>query len=171
MKYCLLLLSLAVTMLPMSVSAIDPNNITDAERQMIVRNCREAQRTMQRVTSIDPITRVNRGNGYSNMSKLMTALGSRAAYNSYNVPDLVGATNLTQSLRQRFADDYTDYEIALQRLIDIDCVANPQNFYRTLVDVRVKRAVVAADVSDLEGQLDIFSRAMLDLQEQMKARR
>lgn len=169
MKYRLLLMCLCAAALPTMATALDPAALSDAEKQMIARSCRDAQRAMQRLETIDPISRVNRGNGYSNVAKLMTAMSSRAAYNSYSIPQFAAATNAVQSLRQQFSDHYTDYEIALQDVVEMDCSTKPQSFYRALVDVRAKRAVVNDDVSKLDAQLDIFSRAMIELQTLIEA--
>lgn len=144
--------------------------MTDQERGMIVNGCRGAQAQMQRVEYVDPIARVNRGNAYANIAKLMTALGSRSAYNSYNVPAFIAATNTMLPLRQEFSSAYTDYEIALRELVTFDCVNKPVEFYKRLDAVRAKRAHVAAVIASIGDQLDIFSRGLLDLQTQMKAR-
>ncbi len=144
--------------------------MSDAERQMITSRCKDAQRIMQRIQYVDPIARVNRGNAYSNLTKLMTALGARTAYNSYNVPSLVGANNSIQNLRQQLSKQYTVYEIAMRDLISYDCSAHPKEFYEQLTEVRMQRADVASTISQIEQQLDVFSAGMLDLQSQMKAR-
>ena len=46
--------------LPTMATALDPAALSDAEKQMIARSCRDAQRAMQRLETIDPISRVNR---------------------------------------------------------------------------------------------------------------
>lgn len=150
--------------------AIDPDAITDDERTMIVSSCRNAQSRMQRLQYVDSIARVNRGNAYANITKLMEALGSRTAYNSYSVPVVVSATNSAHALREEFSDAFTDYEIALRDLITFDCVGKPVDFYKRLTTVRAKRALVAAKIDAITAQLDVFSRGMIDLQTQMRGR-
>ena len=153
-----------------TVSALDPTSLSDDERVMIADKCREAQRQMQRIQYVDPIARVNRGNAYANISKLMSAMGSRAAYNSFSVPAFISSTNAIQSLRQDLTNTYTDYEIALRDLVVFDCVNKPVEFYKRLTDVRAKRARVAATITAITTQLDLFSKGLLELQLQMKAR-
>ncbi len=152
------------------ISAIDPDAMTPQEYTIIESKCRTAQGIIQRIEYVDPVVRVNRGTVYNSLSKLMTAMTSRAAYNAYSVASFADETRAVQDQRSQFAKDYTDYEISLREVINIDCVHDPQGFYRKLVDVRSKRAVVALRVREIERHLDVFSDAIKQLETQLKAR-
>ncbi len=156
-------------LLPVSAGAIDPAAMTAEEFTLVERNCSNAQRTLQRIQYVDPLTRVNRGSAYNTMSKLMSALTARAAYNAYSVPQLAESTAAVQDQRVQFAKDYTDYEIALKELINFDCADNPIAFYNRLVDVRAKRSIVALRIREIEQRFDIFATAMKKLETQVKA--
>lgn len=158
-----ILLSLCLALLPVGSSAIDPNNMTPEEYTLIERNCKSAQRSMQRIKYVDPVVRVNRGATYSTISNLMAALSNRAAYNAYRVPQLSQETNAVQTQRVQFANDYTDYEIALSELVAFDCQGDPQEFYKRLVDVRTKRSIVALRIREIDQRLDAFSVATGEL--------
>lgn len=150
------------------VHAVDPETLTEDEIIMIGRNCREAQRNLQRIQYVDPLTRVSRGNATANIVKLMSALNARAANNTYNIPALVTATSNVQRLRQAFADDYTNYEIGLREIVTMDCENNPLGFYRKLEDVRNKRAVLSVRTREIDLQLDLFSQHISDLNNLVK---
>ena len=152
------------------VGAIDPDAMTPQEYTVIERNCKSAQRAIQRVEYVDPISRVNRGVVYNNLSKLMTALTSRAAYNAYSIPLLSDETRAIQDQRTQFAKDYTEYEMSLREVINYDCTKDPRQFYRELVDVRAKRAVVALRVREIDRHLDVFTSGILQLESQVKAK-
>lgn len=152
----------AVLMAPLGVSAIDPEALTSDEMTMISRNCRDAQRNLQRVQYVDPVTRVSRGNATADVIKLMSALNARAAANTYNIPALVTATNNVQRIRQDFTEAYTAYEIALRDVISMSC-AKPDDFYRKLVDVRSKRAILSVYAKAIERELDTFGQHIGDL--------
>ena len=159
----MLFLAAVVSFAPLSASAIDPENMTPEDYTLVERNCKEAQRSMQRIKYVDPIYRVNRGVAYSTISKLMTAMTNRAAFNAFQLPQLSQDTTAVQDLRSQFANDYTDYEIALSDAISYNCRSNPQEFYRKVVDVRTKRSIVALRVREIERRLDAFSAATVEL--------
>ncbi|MFZ1458900.1 MAG: hypothetical protein WAT17_03390 [Candidatus Saccharimonadales bacterium] len=164
MKRSLLFLALlSVLLSPFAVSALDPAALTSEEITMIERNCREAQRNLQRIQYVDPVTRVSRGNATANVIKLMSALNARASANTYNIPALVTATNNVQRIRQDFTDDYTSYEIGLREVVLMDCQANPVSFYRKLTEVRSKRAILSTHAKSIELELDSFSQHISDL--------
>lgn len=150
--------------------AIDPDAMTPQEYTVIERNCRSSQSIIQRIEYVDPVARVNRGTVYNNLSKLMTALTSRAAFNAYSIPGLSTESQAIQDQRSQFAKDYTTYEITLRELINYDCTNGPQGFYRKLIDVRAKRAVVAFRVREIERRLDLFSTAVTQLEDRVRSR-
>lgn len=157
------LLSLCLALLPVGSSAIDPDNMTPQEYTLIEQNCQAAQRSMQRIKYVDPVMRVNRGATYSSITNLMAALTNRAAYNAFRVPQLSQETNAVQTQRVQFANDYTDYEIALSDLVNYDCKNNPSEFYKRLVDVRTKRSIVALRIREIDQRLDAFTVATTEL--------
>jgi len=152
------------------VQAIDPDNMTPQEYTTIERHCRGAQSIIQRIEYVDPVARVNRGMVYNNLSKLMTALTARAAFNAFSIPALSTESQAIQDQRTQFANDYTAYEIALRDVINDDCAGDPQGFYRKLVDVRSKRAVVAFRIREIERRLDVFSDAVQQLEDRVQAK-
>lgn len=157
-------------LLPTSAGAIDPNNMTPEEREMIVKRCKSAQRIMQRIQYVDPVARVNRGTTYNNISKLMTAMTARAAFNAYSIPQFAVETEAVQELRTQFADDYTSYEIALRELINSNCTDNPEEFYKKLVDVRAKRAIVTLRIREIDRRLDVYASAVVQLGQLIEAK-
>lgn len=163
-----ILLVFLVALLPFPVHAIDPDDMTDDDRALVSNTCKSAQRIMQRVQYVDPVARVNRGTTYGTISKLMTSLSARAAYNAYSIPQLGIETDTIQDLRVQFAKDYTDYEIALRNSIGEDCAKDPEGFYKRLVDVRTKRSIVALRIREMDQHLDTFNDSVLQLENLVK---
>lgn len=146
-----------LSLVPVRVGAVDPENMTPQEYTVVERNCKSAQQILQRIQYVDPVARVNRGTAYNNISKLMSSMTSRAAFNAYSLPQLSVETEAIQDLRIEFAKDYTEYEIALRELINYNCAENPQEFYAKLVDVRSQRSIVTLRVKEIDRRLDVFS--------------
>lgn len=165
-----LLFLLLLSLLPVRVGAIDPENMTPQEYTIVERNCKSAQQILQRIQYVDPVARVNRGTAYNNISKLMSSMTSRAAFNAHSLPQFSVETEAVQDLRTEFANDYTDYEIALRELINYDCKDNPQEFYKRLVDVRAKRAIVTLRVKEIDRRLDVFSSTITELNQLIQAK-
>ncbi len=170
MRIIAFLLLSFITLIPTTVGAIDPDALTPEEFTQIERNCKSAQSSIQRIQYVDPVARVNRGTAYNNISKLMAALTSRAAFNAYSLSALSEDTEAVQDQRTQFAKDYTEYEIALRELINFDCTNKPDEFYRKLIEVRSKRAIVALRVKEIDRRLDAFSKNVTQLEELVKAK-
>lgn len=170
MKIIGLVLLMAFSLFPLQVGAIDPENLTPQEYTQIERNCRAAQRTLQRVQYVDPVARVNRGTAYNNISKLMSALTSRAAFNAYSLPQFSSETEAVEDLRTQFAKDYTEYEIALRDVLNFDCENKPDEFYKKLIDARSKRAIVTLRVREIDRRLDVFAANVTQLEQRIKER-
>ncbi|MEO5691328.1 MAG: hypothetical protein ABIQ64_04030 [Candidatus Saccharimonadales bacterium] len=168
-KFVLAVMSLTL-LLPVQSSALDANNLTQEEQTMLRNNCKSAQRTMQRIQYVDPVARVNRGIAYNNVTKLMSAMTARAAFNAYSIPQFSIETEAVQNLRAQFAEDYTDYEIALRDLINFDCTENPKEFYERLVDVRAKRAIITLRIREIDRRLDVYAASVTQLGELIEAK-
>ena len=161
---------LLLSLVPVGVGAVDPENMTPQEYTVVERNCKSAQQILQRIQYVDPVSRVNRGTAYNNVSKLMSSMTSRAAFNAYSLPQLSVETEAVQDLRVEFAKDYTEYEIALRELINYNCAENPQEFYSKLVDVRAKRSIVTLRVKEIDRRLDVFSNNITKLNQLVQAK-
>lgn len=162
-KYIIPLAAVVITFSSTGARAIDPAAMTADDIQLVTHTCRDAQRSLQRLQYVDPVTRVSRGTATAGLVKLMSALNSRAALNTFNIPALVTATNNVQTLRQQFVDEYTQYDVSMRDLIAMDCVNAPTDFYQRLSDVRHKRQQLAAQVRLIEQQLDMFWQHIPDI--------
>lgn len=165
-----ILFLLLLSLIPIKAGAIDPENMTAQEYTVVERNCKSAQQILQRIQYVDPVARVNRGTAYHNISKLMSSMTSRTAFNTYILPQMSVETEAIQDLRTQFAKDYTDYEIALRDLINYNCTDNPQEFYTRLVDVRAKRSIVTLRVKEIDRRLDVFNANITQLNQLVLAK-
>lgn len=168
-KLLLAAIMFAVFVTP-QVGALSTDNLSSDEREMIIQNCKSAQRTMQRIQYVDPVARVNRGTAYNNISKLMSAMTARAAFNAYSIPQFSIETEAIQSLRSQFAKDYTEYEIALRELINFNCQSDPEQFYKKLVEVRSKRAIITLRIREIDRRLDTYATSVTQLGVLIKAK-
>jgi len=141
----------------------------DAERS-IRENCVDAQQDMQSLQRTDPVSRISRGNTYANMQRLMTAMSARSAANAYNIPELTETTNEFTNLKTEFTTNYTEYEIDLRNLATMRCESDTILFYDRLENVRQEREQVAQNIKDMDKQIELFEKAVLKLNTQLKAR-
>lgn len=161
-----LLFALALLMVPVSVGAV---TIIDEESENSIRqNCVDAQQSIQTLQRADAVTRINRGNSYATIQKLMTAMSARAAANAYNIPKLTEATRNFTDEKNNFVTQYTEYEIAVRNLLSMKCDAEPILFYERLQDVREMRADISETIEKLHRYSKDFEEAVIELREDVE---
>lgn len=155
---------LSVTVSPF-VSAAEP--LSDAHLAVIRQNCTEAQATMQRILRSDTASRVNRGRAYEEMIKLIAAFNSRAAYNTYNVPQLIASTANYENEFSAFKTGYISYEESMKSTIKMKCADQPQAFYEALVKTRDLRSALATKIKTMDQLMGDYEKGLIQLGEQL----
>ena len=154
--------------MPLSVSAV--TILGDQAENSIRQNCIDAQQSMQTLQRADAVTRINRGNSYATLQKLMTSMSARSAANTYNVPSLTQTTGEFVELKNTFVNRYTEYEIALRNLSSMDCETDPVLFYERLQSVRDQRRELADTISDMQKEINNFDKAVVELRAKIEER-
>ncbi|MBC7746437.1 hypothetical protein H7Y40_00440 [Pedobacter sp.] len=167
-RFGLLLSTALVVLVSPFVSAVEP--LDDARIEIIRQNCTEAQVTIQQVLRSDTASRVNRGRAYEETIKLLAAFNSRAALNTYNVPDLIESTALFESEFSAFKTTYINYDIALKDTLKIKCTEQPVTFYDALTKTREKRAALALHITTMDRLLDTYETGLVEVSSQIKVK-
>ena len=129
-------------------------------QQTIVANCRNAQVVLGQLEKADAVQRINRGRLYNNVLNLLFAMNARLSVNRILATDL---TDITQNFSTGFANfrnDYDKYDDSLNDLINADCVAQPDDFYNQLNNVRADRAKLASDVANLDNLINNYKTGL-----------
>ena len=136
-------LSLAIVAFSVNYGFADEDKISQATLDSVSQNCSSIKLQLERTQKEDSRMRVHLGAQYETISSnLMQNLNIRLVRNNKSNPNLAEQQIAFASERENFKDQFTDYSQELSKLVKIDCKAEPEKFYRKLVSVREKRAVV-----------------------------
>lgn len=134
--------------------------LSDAHKERIATHCTEAKASLGRLHRADASLRVNRGQLYEFIStKLMARLNSRLALNRLDAAELVSAAAEYESALRQFRDTYQAYEETLSGALRLNCTAQPEKFYYTVLDARTKRSLAHAAVAELGRLADEYYQA------------
>ena len=153
--------ALAVFAAPFVSAEAQP--LSDRQIGVIRQNCTQAQQILQQLQRNEAATRVNRGREYESTLRLLALFNSRVALNKLNVPVLAATTSEMEKKFDAFRADYLAYDDQLKTVLKLTCKEQPVTFYDQLTLVREARAKVAKDVKDIDGLLDQYQKALIDL--------
>lgn len=147
------------------VSAVEP---IDATRLQLVRDhCVSAQAALQRVLRGDTVVRINRGRSYEEMIKLLSALNSRAALNTYDASRLVQTAALFEAEFGAFKSTWISYETSLRETLRYKCQEQPEAFYASLARTREYRTQLTSHIGALGQLLDTYKSGFDELRAQI----
>ncbi|MDB5187411.1 MAG: exported protein of unknown function [Candidatus Saccharibacteria bacterium] len=146
--------------------AEDTLPMTDEHIARIRANCVDAQSTLFQLHASDAGLRVNRGQIYESMStKLMAPFNSRIVLNRISDESLLTTAAQYDQQLAAFRQQYQQYEEAMSKTLDFDCVAQPVAFYDSVTDTRAKRQLTHATVVELHktiqkygSEIDIYAK-------------
>lgn len=165
---------LIVSSLIFSIALGFPANATDVELpeeklDNIRTNCRDIKQSLKRVQNSDRNIRVSLGQTYQLvMADYITPLNLRLVKNNIPNSDLSSIQSRFASAREAFNRNYITYSQELEALMDIDCSANPQEFYQQLETTRSARATVAETVGILNSIIDEQEQTVTFLRDSLK---
>lgn len=134
--------------------------MTEAQIQRIRANCVEAQSTLYQLHASDALLRVNRGQLYESMSsKLMEPFDSWLTLNSYNPSDLISIASDYNNKLTDFRSAYQQYEEAMSKTLQLNCVNQPVAFYDSVADTREKRTKVHDATLELHKLIGDYKKA------------
>lgn len=132
--------------------------LTDQYIASIRTGCTDALQGILRVERAEAATRVNRGREYETLLRLMAAFNSRVVLNKQEAPRLTSTAARMQDKFTSFRTHYLDYADKVDATLEINCKTAPVTFYDNLNAAREARALVAADVRDMEVLLDEYQK-------------
>lgn len=151
------------------IALAEPEVLDDKHIDQIKANCVLVDNTLNQLHTSDALLRVNRGQVYESIqTKLMVKLNARLANNKIDNKELIEISNQYKAALNQFRTDYVSYEEQLTKAIDIDCQAQPQLYYQTILSVRDRRKLVHADIVNLNQQIDKYALVVDNLGQQLK---
>ena len=165
----LIAIVIAAVLVPPFVQA--EGSLTDSQLETIRTNCVDAQISMQHVQEADRSTRINRGYRYEAILKLMTSFNSRVAENKINAPELITIASDYQKAWSSFRTEYSAYDDAITKLIQMDCRNQPTTFSDRLGLLYSKRESLNARVKEFDGLLDKYQLGVSHVRQIQEAER
>ena len=139
--------------------------LSDQQQTQIKGECVAIKSTLNQLHSNDALLRVNTGQLYETIAtKLMGRFNERANSNNMDDDALVSSVNSFNLLLDNFRNDYIVYEQYLSTAIDIDCTAQPTEFYDTVALARASREKLHNDVVLLNQALDQYSQTLSEFE-------
>jgi len=150
-------LSLTIVLITLTLGSFAATRVSAMpETEVIMANCRAAQSILSQIEKADAVLRINRGRSYNNMLNLLFAMNARLSSNRINAPRLAEITSNFENRLNTFRDNYGRYDDILADAININCVANPDEFYNKLDTTRANRAELAGDVTALNQLINDY---------------
>lgn len=163
MKRTQILVAVFLALVMSPLVRAEAQSLTDQQIISIRTGCTTALRGLKQVQSAEAASRVNRGQSYERMSRLMSALNSRVALNKIDKPALTSTTVRLQTQIDQFQSHYIVYADRLDDALSINCVDAPVSFYDSLTSVREARTLVAEDIVRINLLYDQYQTAVTDL--------
>lgn len=133
--------------------------LSDAHAEKIRTNCVDVRANLNRLHASDGLMRVNRGQLYEAIStKLMAPLNSRLVLNRVEPGKLLTLAGSFDQQLKEFRSTYQQYEVAMSRLLVIDCAKDPSSFYTSLLDARNKRQQTHEANETIQNTITEFGR-------------
>jgi hypothetical protein len=131
--------------------------ISDEHLARIRSNCVESQASLRQIHASDALLRVNRGQLYELIStKLMAPFNSRISLNKLDGVMLVSTAVQYEQDLDTFRAAYKQYEGTMSRVLTINCIAQPAEFYIGVEDTRNKRNQVHDSVIILQKTIEQY---------------
>ena len=151
------------------VLATDDTKLTDEQKGAISQNCSSIKQGLKNLQKVDSRTRVFLGSTYRNvLSNFVTPLNLRLVKDNKAVSELAAVQTDFAEGKDEFSDKFIKYSQSLEELINMDCVAKPEQFYEKLVEVRKKRGDVRKIVSEMNDTLTEHRRIVKKTMEEME---
>ena len=169
-KWFVLILGLALVgrVLAVPVRAEEIESISATKLASVRDRCDVIREDFKALQRADSRTRVYLGRYYEIvLNKFITPLNVRLVENNLSSTSFINNQNDFNKMRSSFMIDYVEYQKKLEELITIDCRAEPEKFYRVLVEARAKRAVVEDDTEKLRAQATIHENLVKALKEKI----
>lgn len=135
--------------------------------EIIRTNCNAARSTIQRIVSVDKITRINRGWTYDRMGKLFTNFNERLRQNRIDNQQFVELSGKFNQATAAFRANYDDYKNSIEYVINTDCTVRPSDFYDALKVARAKRQKINDKIIELDDIIVRYHTAVNELSQSL----
>lgn len=150
-------------------SAQAQTTLSDAHIARIRQNCVTAQTALTQLHASDALLRVNRGRLYELIStKLMAPLNGRIALERLGGLKLAAITVEYDRQRNVFGTSYREYEESMSRVLKINCVEKPVEFYEGVRSTRQKRQRLHDDTETLTTLLKEYKSEFENFTQEFK---
>ena len=167
MKRSLLFISIFLTLVVSPLARAESVPLTEQHINAIKLGCSNALQGMLRIEKAEAVTRVNRGREYETLLRLVAAFNSRVVLNKQEAPNLTSTAARMQDKFRTFQQHYLDYADKYDATLDVNCRTAPVTFYDKLNETRQARALVAADIRDMDALLNQYQGYVTELKEQL----
>lgn len=153
----------AIALVLLSTNFVKAVDLSDEQKTTISQTCINAQSNLQRISSGDTTTRINRGRNYDQILKLFYLMNTRVASNNIAEPKLAEITKSFESELANFRENYNIYNTQLKNTTEYKCSANPQEFYNHLENTREKRLILNDDTVKLNNLIEDYKVVVREL--------
>ena len=169
MKKILAIIFGAIIAASIFASSAQAATLSDKQKQYITENCSSLKIQLQQLQRADARSRVHLGAQYETITtNLMLNLNLRLVKSNLADADIAAQQTTFASERTRFKNDYIGYSQALDKLISINCVEDPQAFYDQLAVTQKKRNDVDRSVERMSDILKKHRKSVESLKEKIK---
>ncbi len=158
-----------ILILVMSVTGTPVIAITSSQKNAIKDHCSTIKENLVNLQHTDSRARVYLGRYFETiLNKYIVPLNLRLVENNTSDSELMENQSNFSTMREKFINDYIDYQKDLENLVAINCADEPEKFYEKLVSTRGKRKVVSQDVVKLKTLAGKQMNLVKSLKEKMK---
>lgn len=159
-----ILIFAAALLPPLSVVAL-----SELQQGAISQNCASMQQSLKSLQKADSRTRAHLGSTYETiLNKFITPLNLRLTKDNHPNPELAAFQTDFASTRVKFSEQFIKYSQSLEELINLDCRAQPEAFYKRLGTTRKLRHKLSMTVAELHRLTEGHRAAVKTLQESFK---
>jgi hypothetical protein len=162
-------LVIAIVLVATAVNPVSAKTLSEEQKGLISTNCSSVKLQLKRVQKDDARNRVHLGAQYESIAtNLMMNLNLRLVKNGMANAETAEQQTTFVSERNRFKNDYIGYSQELEKLINIDCKAEPQKFYDQLEITRAKRNDIDSSVKRMNEILNRHRESVKGIREGLK---
>lgn len=118
--------------------------LSDMEKASVVEHCQSAQAGLRKISTKTSATKSERAETYNAVVSLLTGLRALVVAKQVDPSNIELLTVEYQQSVEQFNLAITDYQIALEDSVQVDCRAKPEEFRAALEGVRATRKQVVA---------------------------
>lgn len=145
-----------------SLNLVSAVELSEEQKVTFSQTCVNVQSNLQRISSGDTTTRINRGRNYDQTLKLFYAMNTRVASNNITEPRLSEITKKFENELASFRENYNLYNNQLKSTVDLNCSSNTQEFYNNLDKTRDKRFRLNENVIELNGLIEDYKIIIME---------